>query len=337
VLIAETDYNHEVEVMTAPFKGLALGVFLISVGMSVDLGLLVREWVAIVCAVVAVLSVKTLITGLLLRIGGAKRAVAAETALLMASPSETTLIVLATAASANLIDQQTASFWQMVTAIGLTVTPLLAKFGHVVALRLALREAVESVDSVAKPQAAIILGFGRVGHLVADMMDVHGRPYRAVDADADRVAVVREQGYDVIFGDVARPQMLERLGLDTAPAVILTMDDPVQNVRLTRKLRALYPDLTIVSRARDASHAAELYRAGATDAVPETLESSLQLSEAVLVDLGVPMGPVIASIHEKRAELRADIMSQGAISREPPLHRRRLRDIDIGQAGIKFP
>ncbi len=337
VLIAETDYNHEVEVMMAPFKGLALGVFLISVGMSVDLGLLVHEWVAILCAVVAVLSVKTLITGLLLRIGGAKRAVAAETALLMASPSETTLIVLATAASANLIDQQTASFWQMVTAIGLTVTPLLAKFGHVVALRLALREVAESVDSAPKPHAAIILGFGRVGQLVADMMNVHGRPYRAVDADADRVAMMRERDYDVIFGDVARPQMLERLGLDCAPAVILTMDDPVQNVRLTRKLRARYPDLTIVSRARDASHAAELYRAGATDAVPETLESSLQLSEAVLVDLGVPMGPVIASIHEKRAELRADIMSQGAVSREPPLHRRRLRDIDVGQAGIKFP
>jgi CPA2 family monovalent cation:H+ antiporter-2 len=98
-------------------------------------------------------------------------------------------------------------------------------------------------------------------------------------------------------------------------------------VRLTKKVRAWCPGLTIVARARDASHAAELYRAGATDAVPETLESSLQLSEAVLVDLGLPMGPVIASIHEKRAELRKEIMELGDLAEEPLLKRRRLRDV----------
>jgi CPA2 family monovalent cation:H+ antiporter-2 len=97
-------------------------------------------------------------------------------------------------------------------------------------------------------------------------------------------------------------------------------------VRLTRKVRGWCPGLTIVARARDARHAADLYRAGATDAVPETLESSLQLSEAVLVDLGMAMGPVIASIHEKRAELRQEIMELGQLEHEPPLGRRRLRD-----------
>ncbi len=104
------------------------------------------------------------------------------------------------------------------------------------------------------------------------------------------------------------------------------MDDPVQLVRITRRARTLHPDLTIVARARDPNHAAELYRAGVTDAVPETLESSLQLSEAVLVDLGIAMGPVIASIHEKRAQLREEIMKLGEMDREPPIQRRRLRD-----------
>ena len=97
-------------------------------------------------------------------------------------------------------------------------------------------------------------------------------------------------------------------------------------MKLTRKVRGWCPDLTIVARARDPRHAAELYRAGATDAVPETLESSLQLSEAVLIDLGMAMGPVIASIHEKRAELRKEIMELGELEREPVLERRRLRD-----------
>jgi CPA2 family monovalent cation:H+ antiporter-2 len=104
------------------------------------------------------------------------------------------------------------------------------------------------------------------------------------------------------------------------------MDDPVQAVRMVKKVRAWCPELTIVARARDPEHAAELYKAGATDAVPETLESSLQLSEAVLVDLGMAMGPVIASIHEKRAELRAQIMQMGEMAAEPVERGRRLRD-----------
>jgi CPA2 family monovalent cation:H+ antiporter-2 len=104
------------------------------------------------------------------------------------------------------------------------------------------------------------------------------------------------------------------------------MDDPVLSIRLTRKVRSWCPNLTIVARARDATHAAELYKAGATDAVPETLESSLQLSEAVLVDLGMAMGPVIASIHEKRAEMRQEIMKLGELEVEPTIGRRRLRD-----------
>jgi CPA2 family monovalent cation:H+ antiporter-2 len=123
--------------------------------------------------------------------------------------------------------------------------------------------------------------------------------------------------------------MLEHLDLDRATALILTMDDPVQLVRITRQARERHPELTIVARARDPNHAAELYRAGATDAVPETLESSLQLSEAVLVDLGVPMGPVIASIHEKRSELRAKIMEMGEMSKEPDIGRRRIRDANV--------
>jgi CPA2 family monovalent cation:H+ antiporter-2 len=104
------------------------------------------------------------------------------------------------------------------------------------------------------------------------------------------------------------------------------MDDPVLLVRMARRVRSLHPDLTIVARARDPNHAAELYLAGVTDAVPETLESSLQLSEAVLVDLGVAMGPVIASIHEKRAELRAKIMEMGNLDREPRIRRVQLAD-----------
>jgi CPA2 family monovalent cation:H+ antiporter-2 len=174
--------------------------------------------------------------------------------------------------------------------------------------------------------AAVIIGFGRVGRLVAEMLKTHGRSYVAVDSNVDTVTSARLEGFPILFGDVSRPELVDRLNLGHASALILTMDDPVLTVRLTKKVRAWCPNLTIVARARDARHAAELYRAGVTDAVPETLESSLQLSEAVLVDLGIAMGPVIASIHEKRAELRRDIMKMGEMDKEPQLKRRRLRD-----------
>jgi CPA2 family monovalent cation:H+ antiporter-2 len=328
ILIAETDYHSEVEVITAPFRGLALGIFLITVGMSVDLRLVLGNWGSLALAVVAVMLVKALVTGLLLRLNGARKAVAAEAGLIMASPSETTLIVLATAASAQLINQDTAAFWQIVTAIGLTLTPLLAKLGQSAARRVDLRAEVELPVPGAgeKTPSVVIIGFGRVGRMVADMLAIHGRSYVAVDSNIDTIADCRRAGVAVVYGDVARPELIDRLNLGHAEALVLTMDDPVLTVRLTKKVRAWCPNLTIVARARDARHAAELYRAGATDAVPETLEASLQLSEAVLVDLGMAMGPVIASIHEKRAELRKEIMELGELDEEPKLQRRRLRD-----------
>ncbi|MGE3395334.1 MAG: cation:proton antiporter [Sphingomonas sp.] len=326
VLIAETDYHAEVEVITAPFRGLALGVFLITVGMSVDLRFILAHWPSLLAALLGVLAVKALVTGLLLRLSGARPGVAAEAGVIMASPSETTLIVLAAAAAAGLISRDTAAFWQIVTAIGLTVTPLLAMLGRVAARRVDIDEPPEAEPGDDAPPAAVIIGYGRVGRLVAEMLTAHGRPYIAIDSDADTVMAARGEGARIMFGDVARPELIDRLGLARANALVLTMDDPVLTVRLTRRMRAAFPDLVIVARARDPKHAAELYKAGATDAVPETLESSLQLSEAVLVDLGMAMGPIIASIHEKRAELRAQIMEMGEMEHEPPTRDQRLRD-----------
>ena len=117
--------------------------------------------------------------------------------------------------------------------------------------------------------------------------------------------------------------MLDKLRLGHARALILTMDDPVLSVRVTQRVRGWVPDLPIIARARDADHAAQLYRAGASDAVPETLESSLQLAETALVDLGVAMGPVIASIHQTREDLRMGIKEAAQMETAPKLRRLR--------------
>ena len=329
IVIAETEYRGEVEVITEPFRGLGLGIFLITVGMSVDFETVIAKWQTLAAALAGVLAVKAAVTAGLLRLGGARPSVAAETGVLMASPSETTLIVLGSAAAAQLINRETASFWQIVTVLGLTLTPLLAKLGRAAGSRFAGRAMANQMDAsldTAAPGQVVVLGLGRVGRMVADMLEAHGKDYLAIDSDSDSVARARDEGYDVIFGDVARPGLMERLREREPSALILTMDNPVLVNRLARQLRRTFPDLPIIARARDTAHAAALYKAGVTDAVPETLEASLQLSEAALVDLGVPMGPVIASIHEKRDELRSLIRTEAELEEQPRLGRRRLRD-----------
>jgi monovalent cation:H+ antiporter-2, CPA2 family len=321
LLIAETDYHTEVAVMTAPFKGLALGVFLISIGMQVDLRFVGANWAALVGAVAAVVLIKASVTAALLKLNGARTGTATETGVLMGSPSETTLIVLGAAGAAQIIDAATINFWQVATAIGLTITPILARIGRDMARRLELRESDDEVheqDPTTDPRT-VVLGFGRVGRLIADMLIVHGQPYVAVDSNVDAVTSARREGYKVIFGDISRPETLDKLSLGHAKALILTMDQPVLAEYIVKRVRRWLPDITIVARARDANHAARLYQAGASDAVPETLESSLQLSEAVLVDLGVAMGPVIASIHEKRDEFRRQIKEAGGLEQSPKL------------------
>jgi CPA2 family monovalent cation:H+ antiporter-2 len=325
LLIAETEYDGEVGHMIAPFKGLALGVFLLTVGMGLDLTVLWERMGEILIAVALVFSAKALVTGVLLRMSGARLGTSAETGILLASPSETTLIVLGAAQAGKLILPSAAQFWEIVTALGLTVTPILAIGGHWLAKRLDHAAQAPSDEGLA-PKHAIVVGCGRVGRLVAEMLREHGQPYVAIDIDPELVKAARADGIIARYADAARSDALERLGLDEATAVIFTMDEPVAVQRHIRRLRAARPDLPIIARARDASHAAALYRAGASHAVPETLESSLQLSEAVLVDLGVAMGPVIASIHEKRDELRAQIMEEGNLAAKPQLKSAGLRE-----------
>jgi CPA2 family monovalent cation:H+ antiporter-2 len=319
LLIAETEYHSEVEAIIDPFKGLALGIFLITVGMGIDMAMLWRNLWAIGGAVVGVLVLKALVTGVLLRLMGARTGTATETGILMASPSETSLIVLAAAAQASIVSAATAQFWQVVIAIGLTITPLLARLGRMAGRRVEPAPSLDDADIKDATPRVIVIGLGRVGRLVAEMLDRHGKPYIGIDSDSDIIESARADGFKALYGNAARGDVLDKLGMAECPAVILTMDEHVLAQQLVKKLRAAHPDLPIIARARDTDHATELYKSGATVAVPETLESSLQLSEAALVELGVAMGPVIASIHEKRDQFREQIQHDAELDEKPKL------------------
>ena len=158
---------------------------------------------------------------------------------------------------------------------------------------------------------AIIIGYGRVGRLVSDMLEGHAVPHLCVDLDPANVAHARRDGHAVYYGDAKNKEFLRQCGIETADAVLITHDNPADVVEILAVIRALRPDIQVIARARDTDHARVLYDLGASDAVPETIEASLQLAEASLVGLGVPTGLVIASIHEKRDEFRNNLQGVG--------------------------
>ncbi|HUN39783.1 MAG TPA: cation:proton antiporter [Acetobacteraceae bacterium] len=337
LLLAETEFRRQIELTIDPFKGLFVGVFLISVGMSLDPGHILTDAPKLLAAGVVLVAVKLVLIACLTRAFGLRWSTGGHAGLLLGAGGEFGFVIFELAGAEHVIGPDAVRFPLLLTAVSMASIPLLSALGRAAARRVPASPAPMMDPALLDPIAAdpsprvILAGFGRVGETVAEMLDVHRQAYVAVDKDPDRVAAVRRVHPSVFWGDLTREDLLHRLHIDTAKALVVTMSDHAASDRLVAVARALRPDLLIVARARDARHAAQLYRIGVTDAVPETIEASLQLSEAVLVDLGVPMGPVIATIHEKRAAMQAEIRAMTPGAAVKPLGRRRLRDV-LGRA-----
>jgi CPA2 family monovalent cation:H+ antiporter-2 len=330
LLLAGTEYRRQVEVTIEPFKGLFIGVFLISVGMTLDIRTLGAHPLLVLGSSGGVVLLKLLVVTPLVRAFGVNWWNALRAGLLLGPGGEFAFVIIAMALAEHLLAPEAASVVLFVTALTMATIPLLSKLGGRLGPRLAPSAVVDPnllpPDSADVLPRVIIAGFGRVGQTVAGMLDGHNLSYVAIDRDPDRVARQRMAGKPVYFGDMTQIELLRRLHLETARALVVTLDDPGAADALVAGARAERPDLLIVARARDARHAAHLYRTGASHAVPETIEASLQLSEALLVDVGVPMGPVIASIHEQRDALQASIKAMAPEAEVRVLGRRRMRD-----------
>ena len=329
LLLAETEYRRQVEVTIDPFKGLLIGVFLISIGMGIDLARVAAQPLAIVGAAVALIALKLVLIAPLVRAFGMPWPAGVQAGLLLGPAGEFSFVVVGLARSLGLISPAVAGFALTVSALTMSAIPLLgwvaAKLGRGVERRRIGRPAMP-LPPAAGSGRVVIAGFGRVGRTVAALLTAHRIPYIAIDRDPDRVGAEHAAGQPVYYGDITSLDWLRRLDLDTARALVVTLDDRAAIDAVVSAALQERDDLLIVARARDANHAAHLYGMGVADAVPETIEASLQLSEAVLVDVGVPMGPVIASIHEQRAEIQAQIKAMSPEAEIRVLGRRRLRD-----------
>lgn len=327
LLLAETEYRRAIESMIEPFKGLLLGVFFFSVGMSVDLDFVVANPGLILAGAVTLVAVKGLVTGLGARAFGVPATHSLKTALLIGPGGEFAFIVVGLAVTLKLIDTATATFVLAVVSLSMAAIPLFDLAGKRVSREIDRHTPVDPALLAAPPEVAaprtLIVGYGRVGRLVADLLDEHRLPWLAADLDTANVVAGRRAERLVYYGDATNALFLRGCGITEASAVVVTVDNTTAVDAIVDAVRAERPDVPLVVRARDAVHARKLYKKGVTDAVPETIEASLQLSEATLLGLGVPMGLIIASIHEKRDTFRKELSKAAEAASEPNLAARR--------------
>jgi CPA2 family monovalent cation:H+ antiporter-2 len=317
LLLAETEFRREIQVTIEPFKGLLLGLFFVSFGAQLDLSILAAQPVLTIGLAVALIAGKAALVLVLWRLFGAPSRVAGEAALLLGPGGEFAFVMIAAAVAGGVVEQADGAVLLVAVALSMMTIPLLGRIGAAIGRRRAPELGPEAL--VAPPdedaERVVIVGYGRVGTLIGEMLELHRIRYIAVDADPNLIARERRAGKPVYYGDATREVFLRRCGVETARALVITLDKPSAAEEVVAAARRVRPDITIIARARDADHARTLYDLGVSDAVPETIEASLQLSEATLVDLGVPMGLVIASIHEKRDEFRKLLVAAGAPER----------------------
>lgn len=317
VLLAETEFRREVEVSIEPFKGLLLGVFFVGVGLGLDLDAIAADPVGVFGLALALTVVKTGVIFSLARFWGLGARPALETALVLAPAGEFAFVVFATGLVEGLAPPQLTNTVALSATVSIFSIPLLALLGQ----RLARKTAPdgERLPDLPPPEAmdgaVIIVGFGRVGRLIGEMLKEHDQAFIALDTDPGIVSAGRRDGFDVFYGDAGRREMLQHCGVQSTRALIVTMDAPTKVDEVVTAARSMREDLILIARARDDQHAMRLYGLGVTDAVPETTEASLQLAENTLVDLGVPMGLVLASIHERRDQFRKAFQAATPIER----------------------
>jgi CPA2 family monovalent cation:H+ antiporter-2 len=310
LLLAETEFRKAIETAIDPFKGLLLGLFFFTVGMNIDFRQIARDPVWLIAGAVGLIAVKAAILIVLARLYRLSWRASIEVGLLLGPGGEFAFVAMGMAAASGLIDAKVSSFAIALTTLTMILTPALSHIARRLAPMVREDKPLDPELTVAPDGGsghAIVVGHGRVGQVVCDMLARHQFKYVAVDNDAAAVPEQRRKGRTVFYGDATNPEFLKSCGLMEAAAIIVTINEADGIDEIVAQVRTLRKDMPIVSRARDADHARHLYSIGVTDAVPETIEASLLLSEAALIGLGVAVGHVIASIHEKRDEFRQEL------------------------------
>lgn len=293
LLVAETEFRHQIEADIHPFRGLLLGLFFMTVGMGIDLEFAASVWPGLLASVAILAAIKALVIlalGLAFRLG---LAVSVHIALLLAQGGEFAFLLAAMAGEFGIIDNASSQFLLAIVTLSMATTPFLAIAGRRLGAYLAARESARDEERAPGAPAAgeledhvIIAGFGRLGRTVAGILDRADIPYLAVDRNVGRVRRWRQDGAAISYGDAGRTSVLQAAGLARAAAVVITVDDPQTVEHLVAAVRQNAPDLPILARAHDHAAGRAIAKAGATKVVQETFEASLQLASDLLDIIG---------------------------------------------------
>ena len=291
LLIAETEYRHQVEVDIEPFKGLMLGLFFMSVGMGIDWRVLMETPLLIAASVIGLIAIKAVLNVSLFLLWKTPIHRAVEAGLLLAQAGEFAFIVVGLAMSLDLLPGSTGQFMLIVASLTMVLTPGLAELARKLADRIENRQNERHPDAADQMEDmeghVLIAGFGRVGRMIASILDREGLPYIAIDKDPIIASEARASGLPVRFGDTSRLEILQANHVRQAAALVITLGDAKNTELLTQRMREAAPHVPLFVRARDKEQADRLTDAGATAAVPETVEASLQLAARLLEGCGL--------------------------------------------------
>jgi CPA2 family monovalent cation:H+ antiporter-2 len=310
MMLAETEYRHQVESVVRPFRELLLGLFFISVGMLLDLRLLYRQFLVVTALVALLVLSKSLLVALVTRMHVGSNFKALRASLVLAGGGEFGVALLTILVpQTGLLDGRLSQPLLAAMVLSMVLSPLLIRYNRRIA-RLVLGEkgppgALErenaTTEALARREHVVLCGFGRVGQNIARVLESLGFEYLAVDLDPARIRLARNAGDNVVFGDSADEELLRQVGLATASAVIITFASPAVSVGIAHAVRRLRADVPLLVRTQDDAGLAELMAAGVTEVVPETFEASLMLVSQVLMLLNVPVGKVLRTVGDIRA------------------------------------
>lgn len=307
LLLAETEFRKAIQASIEPFEGLLLGVFFFTVGMRVDVRELIQEPLLLLACVAGLIAAKAVVAAALGRLFGLRWPDAIESGLLLGPGGEFAFVIIGLATDLNLISAHASGLSLAVTSVSMAATPLLSygarRFTNVLGGSPHIDPEL-TISPAGQSRSAIVVGYGRVGKVVASALGKLEISYIAADNDPQAVIADRRVGHEVYFGDASDPDFLKLCGIDDAAGVIVTMSARPVVDNIVTYVRSIRPDIPIIARARDADHACHLYAIGATEVVPETVEASLQLSQSALMGLGVDPEKAQASVQSMRADLR---------------------------------
>lgn len=305
LLISDSSYRHQVMAEIQPFRGLLLGLFFISMGMSLNLNLLFDNPMLSIGLVILLIIIKVAVLFPLAYWFGLKTKNAIAVSLLLAESGEFALVIFSLAIQSNILAENLFQQLLLIVLLSMLVTPLLANLAY----RLLSYKGIKGETSIEMSvEAPIVLaGFGRVGRRIGEILSLAGKPFVALDSDASVVKKERTKGHPIFYGDVSKPELLKAVGAKNAQLIIVTLNDPNAIEELVMSLRKTYPEINIYARGHSLNQCRELRRLGASGAVSENVEASLELARMTLKNIGVNAQKRDAIIRNYRRRYHAQI------------------------------